>query len=104
VGPSECAKCKSSFTERGEFRDMSRRTLFCGGCYFLLIILSRMGFMTRSRASSVGIATGFGLDYREVGVRIPAGSRISTSPCRPDRLWGLPNLLYNGYRGAILGG
>jgi hypothetical protein len=25
-------------------------------------------------------------------------SRIITSPCRPDRLWRPPNLLYNGYR------
>jgi hypothetical protein len=33
-----------------------------------------------------------------LGVRVPVGSRIITSPCRPDRLWGPPNLLYNGYR------
>jgi hypothetical protein len=26
------------------------------------------------------------------------GSRIFSSPCRPDRLWGPSNLLYNGYR------
>jgi hypothetical protein len=32
-------------------------------------------------------------------VRVPVGSRIFTSPCRPDRLWGPPNLLSNGYRG-----
>ena len=35
--------------------------------------------------SSVGIATDYGLD----------GSRFSA---RPDRPWGPPNLLYNGYR------
>jgi hypothetical protein len=33
-----------------------------------------------SRDSAVGIATGYGLDDREVGVRVPVGSRIfSTS-------------------------
>jgi hypothetical protein len=25
------------------------------------------------------------------------GARILSSPCRPDRLWGLPSLLSNGY-------
>jgi hypothetical protein len=43
------------------------------------------------RNSAVGIATGYGLDNREVGVRVPVGSRIFTSPYRPDRLWGPPN-------------
>jgi hypothetical protein len=47
----------------------------------------------------VGIATGYGLDDREVGVRVPVGSGIFTSPYRPDRLWGPPNLLYIGYQG-----
>jgi hypothetical protein len=50
------------------------------------------------------ISTGYGLDDREVGVRVPVGSRIITSPCRPDRLWGPPNLLYNGYRELFPGG
>jgi hypothetical protein len=48
----------------------------------------------RSRDSSVGIATGYGLDDRGGGgVLVPVGSKIFTSPCRPDRLWGPPNLL-----------
>jgi hypothetical protein len=51
----------------------------------------------RSRDSSVGIATGYGLDDRGVGVRDPVESRIFSSPSRPDRLWGPPNLLSNGY-------
>jgi hypothetical protein len=42
--------------------------------------------------------TGYELDDRRVGVRVPVGSRIFSSPCRPDRLWGPPNLLTNGYR------
>jgi hypothetical protein len=45
----------------------------------------------RSRDSVVGIATGSELDDRWVGVRVPVGSRIFSSPRRPDRLWGPPN-------------
>jgi hypothetical protein len=36
--------------------------------------------------SSVGIATGYGLDDKEVGVPVPAGSRIVISVCRPNSL------------------
>jgi hypothetical protein len=56
------------------------------------------------RDSSVGIATGYRLDDREVGVRVPVGSRIFFSPRRPDRLWGPPSLLSNGYRRLFLRG
>jgi hypothetical protein len=51
-----------------------------------------------SRDSVVGIANGYGLDDRGVGVRVPVGSRIFSSPHRPERLWGPPSLLSNGYR------
>jgi hypothetical protein len=57
-----------------------------------------------SRDSAVGIATGYGLDKREVRVRLPVGPTIVTSPCCPDRLWGPPNLLYNGYQGLFPAG
>jgi hypothetical protein len=49
------------------------------------------------RFGAVSIASGYGLETRGVGVQVPVGSRISTSPRRPARLWGPPSLLFNGY-------
>jgi hypothetical protein len=49
--------------------------------------------------SSVGIATGYWLDGRGVGVRVAVGSRIVSSP-----LWGPPSLLSDGYGGSFHGG
>jgi hypothetical protein len=43
-----------------------------------------------SRDSAVRIVTGYGMDDRVVGVRVPVGSRIFSSPRRPDRPWGQP--------------
>jgi hypothetical protein len=60
-----------------------------------------MGFLERSRDSLVGIATGYGLDDCGVGVRAPVVSRIFSSARCPDRVWGPPNLLFNGYRGLF---
>jgi hypothetical protein len=40
----------------------------------------------------VSVAIAFGLDNREVGVKVLVGSRILTSPYPPDQLWGPPNL------------
>jgi hypothetical protein len=51
-------------------------------------------YLLRSWDSAVGIATGYRLDDRGVGVRVPVGSRIFSS--RPDRLRGPPNLLSSG--------
>jgi hypothetical protein len=56
------------------------------------------------RDSSVGTATRYGLDDGRVGVGVPVGSRIFFSPYRPDRLWGSPSLLSNGYREFFPGG
>jgi hypothetical protein len=50
-----------------------------------------------SRDSVVGIAPGYVLDDRGAGVRVPVGSRIFTSPCWPDQLWG-PHNLSSRYR------
>jgi hypothetical protein len=49
--------------------------------------------------SAVGIATGYGLEDREVGIQDPVESRIFSSPRRPDRLWGPPSLISNDYQG-----
>jgi hypothetical protein len=43
-------------------------------------------YLYRSRDSVVGVATSYGLDDRRVGVGVPVGSRIFSSPNRPDRL------------------
>jgi hypothetical protein len=55
----------------------------------------------KSRDSAVGIATGYWMDDRGIGVRVPVGSSIFNSLCRSDRLWGPPNLLSNAYPGAL---
>jgi hypothetical protein len=56
-----------------------------------------------SRDSAVGTATSYWLDDRGVGVRGPVWSRIVTSPCRSDRLWGPTDLHWGpfprGYSG-----
>jgi hypothetical protein len=54
-----------------------------------------------SRDSVVSIATGYGMDDRGIGFRVPVGSRIFSFPRRPDQLWGPPNLLFNGFRGLF---
>jgi hypothetical protein len=51
--------------------------------------------------SSVGTASGYGLEDRGVGVRVPVESRIFFSLHHPDRLWGPLNLLSNGYWGLF---
>jgi hypothetical protein len=55
---------------------------------------------SRESRHAVGIATGYGQNDRGVGLHVPVGSRILTSPYRPDRLWGPPNILSNGYPGG----
>jgi hypothetical protein len=51
------------------------------------------------------IATSYGLDDRRVGLRVSEGSRIFSSPDRPDRLWGPPKTSYPmGTGGSSPGG
>jgi hypothetical protein len=61
---------------------------------------------TESRGSSVGIATGYGLDDRGSRVSIPDGGwEFFSPPPRPDRFWSPPSLLSYGYGvGSLLGG
>jgi hypothetical protein len=49
----------------------------------------------------VSRATSYGLDNWGIRVRVLVGSRIFSSPNCPDRFWGPPNLLSNGYWGLI---
>jgi hypothetical protein len=60
--------------------------------------------MYMNRHSVVSIATGYGLDHRGVGARVPVGSRTLFSQCRPDWLWGTPKLLSNEHQGSVPGG
>jgi hypothetical protein len=68
-------------------------------CHMVLYLDTNV--YNRSQNRVVGIGTGYGFDAQGVGVRVLGGSRILNSPRGPDRLWGPPNLLFNGYRGLF---
>jgi hypothetical protein len=61
------------------------------------ILHIRVLFCFRSRGSAVDKASRYVFDDRWAGVRIPIGSRMFTSPYRPDRLW----CLLNSYGGSF---
>jgi hypothetical protein len=86
---------KRGYTETFRFTDLRGQTDRYKICTYISV---------GSRHSVVGIATGYGLDDREVGVRVPVVLRIFSFPRCPDRLWCSPNLLSNGYGGSFLGG
>jgi hypothetical protein len=54
-----------------------------------------------SRKSAVGIETAYRLDDGWVGVGVPVGSRIFSSPYRPDRFWGSTQPPIKWVQGAI---
>jgi hypothetical protein len=72
--------------------------------YIIKLINSTVFILSMSRGSVVGIATGYGLDERGVGFRVPEESRIFSSPRHPDRLWVPLSLISNGYRRPFLPG
>jgi hypothetical protein len=74
--------------------------LVCKKDHFERLLILFVG----SRDNVVVTATGYGQDDTEVGVRVPMVSRTFSSPRRPDRLWGQPNLLSNRYQGLFPGG
>ena len=86
--PTSCADChdvwepQSSWKLQGLYRD----------CYIFIFYIHPLPI--RGPGSSVGIATGYGLDGP--GSNPGGGSEIFRT-C-PDRPWGPPSLLYNGYR------
>jgi len=61
------------------------------GPKYVAYVFAYLGNIFVCRGCSVGIAT-TGWPVRD---RIPVRTRLSA---RPDRPWGLPSLLYNGYR------
>jgi hypothetical protein len=65
--------------------------------WFVKFSFSEIYPFIRSRNSTVGIATGYGLDDRTIWVRVPVASKICSSPLHPDRFWGPPSLPFNGY-------
>jgi hypothetical protein len=52
----------------------------------------------RSRVSSGSIVSDYGLDDGAIVIRSQAGAKDFSSSLCPDRLWGPPSVLYNGYR------
>jgi hypothetical protein len=92
--------CCSFCFPKHEDQDMIPRKIF----FFVVLYdwnIYSDPFISYSQDSVVGIATGNRVDGREVGVRVPVGSRIFSSPQRPDRLWDRPSLLSHGYRGLF---
>jgi hypothetical protein len=67
--------------------------------YLLITAITLYNKYEGSWDSSAGIATGYRMGGR---TSIPRRSRFSSSPQRPDRLWGPPSLLSNKSRGLFL--
>jgi hypothetical protein len=68
--------------------------IYCWKVFAIFNILLCNKIWSAGRYGAVGMATGYELDGRGVRVRVLVGDRR-----RPDRFWGPPGLLFNGYRG-----
>jgi hypothetical protein len=68
------------------------RTSFC----WIQVFFVFLNFPERGPDSSVGIATRYGLDGPGIKTKYPVVGEIFRT--FPDRPWGPPSLLYNGYR------
>jgi hypothetical protein len=60
--------------------------------------------IVKSRDSTVGNMTGYGLDGRAIGVRFPVGARSFSSPRRPDRSGAYPTPYPMGTGVSLPGG
>jgi hypothetical protein len=76
-------------------------------CFRGLYLMCNFGFRNSalymkivSRDSSIGIVTGHVLDGPD---SIPGSAKFFLSPQSPVRHWSPPSLIYNGYRGSLLG-
>jgi hypothetical protein len=87
--------CSSSFTSHMEQCLTYIQKFRTKACY------ERFRILYKSRYNIVSIATGYGLDGWGGGVWVPVEARFSSSPRRPDRFWGPPSLLSNGYPLAL---
>jgi hypothetical protein len=56
----------------------------------LFIFYDILSYIFYNRDSSVGIATGYGLNDRGVRVQVPIGARMLSSPYLPVLYWGPP--------------
>jgi hypothetical protein len=79
IKPSSCVLLAAAYPASFE-TSLTKRSSVAAKQFFPFI------YSAKSQDSVVGIATGYELDDRGVGVRVPVGSRIFSSPCRPDRL------------------
>jgi hypothetical protein len=69
---------------------------------FISHLLINISYHFTEPGSTVSIVSGYGLDDRVIEVRSPAETKgFFLYPLCPDRLWGPPSLLYNGYRGSF---